>query len=272
MDSHRLGQLRVWVVVMLLELEQLLQQFLRHLQVGQLPVLGHWSYPLIALATVFEGPIVTLLGATTASLGLLNPFFLFLAIVAGNLTGDLFWFSLGRLGNPVWFSRYGRRMGITPQRLDQFQSTIRRQAPRVILVTKLTSSLIIPALIATGLGRVSWRRWLPALAAAELIKSGLLLLIGYFFGSLVLQFEDALTLLPFAITLLILLYLVLPRLLRVLTLNVHFHASHPIRVANFSLHRLIAKLPSYESLSRKLDGRIGYDYNQLSASAIHRRL
>lgn len=257
---------------MWLELEQLFQQLLRHLQVDQLPALGHWSYPLIALATVFEGPIVTILGATTASLGLLNPVLVFLAIVAGNLTGDMFWFSLGRLGNPAWFSRHGRHLGITPLRLEQFQSTIQRQAPRVVLVTKLTSSLIIPALIATGLGRVSWRRWLPALMAAELFKSGALLLLGYFFGSLVVKFENALTLLPIGITLLILLYLVLPRLHRRFDLDAQPFTSHPNRLANSLPHQLAAKVPSYESLSRKLDGRFSYDYNEMRASAMYRRL
>lgn len=257
-----------------LELEQFIRQVLSQLQLAQLPALGNWSYPLIALGTVFEGPVVTLLGATAASLGLLNPFLVFFAIVVGNLIGDMFWFSLGRLGNPAWFAKRGRRLGITPQRLAQFQSTVQERAPKVILVTKLTSSLIIPALIATGLGRVSWRRWFPSLVAAELFKSGLLLLIGYFFGSVVMKFEDALTLIPLLFTALILLYLVMPRLYRMLMSNESpfTHRVHSALAPYFTLRPALARLPSYESLSNKVDGRFTYDYNQLNASFVHWRL
>ena len=36
---------------------------------GQLPELGHWTYILLALLVMVEGPIATLLGAAAASAG-----------------------------------------------------------------------------------------------------------------------------------------------------------------------------------------------------------
>ena len=38
----------------------------------------------------------------------------------------------------------------------------------------------IPALIAAGLLRIRWRRWFPALVAAEVLWTGSLVLIGYY--------------------------------------------------------------------------------------------
>jgi membrane protein DedA with SNARE-associated domain len=198
---------------MWLDLGQDLHQLLQQLQSSQLFVLGGWSYLLIALAVVFEGPVATLLSATAASTGLLNPALVFLAVMAGNLVGDTFWYSLGRLGNPEWFPHYGRRLGITQERLNQFQDSLHLRAPKFIFLTKLSSSLIIPALIATGLGRVSWRRWLPFLVAAEAIKSVCLVLIGYFSGEAIMQIEEAIKFLPL-VALPLLLLLLLPRLRR----------------------------------------------------------
>jgi membrane protein DedA with SNARE-associated domain len=198
---------------MWLEIGQILHQLLQQVQTSQLALLNGWSYLLIALAVVFEGPVATLLSATAASTGLLNPMVVFLAVVAGNLLGDTFWYSLGRLGNADWLLRHGRRLGITQLRLSQFQDQIHLHAPKFIFLTKLTSSLIIPALIAAGLGRISWRRWLPVLIAAEAIKSACLVLIGYFFGEAILQLEGAFKFLPL-VTLPLLLLILLPRLRR----------------------------------------------------------
>jgi membrane protein DedA with SNARE-associated domain len=195
-----------------------LHQLLYQWQTGQLSGfgLGNWSYLLIVLAVVFEGPVATLFSATAVSSGLLNPVPVFLAVVAGNLIGDTFWYSMGRLGNPDWFSRYGRRLGVTPQRLEQFQDAVQQRAPKFVFLTKLMSSLIIPTLIATGLSRVPWRRWVPSLIAAEAVKSTCLLLIGYFFGSTIMQFEGAFKFAPLVAVLLFLLLILLPRLLHVM--------------------------------------------------------
>lgn len=200
------------------ELGQFLHQLLQQLQTGQLPPLSGWSYLLIALAVMFEGPVATLLSATAAAAGLLNPRLAFAAIVIGNLVGDSFWYSLGRLGNGHlengdWFFRYGRRLGITQQRLEQFQGNIAAGAPKFIFLTKLASSLIIPALIATGLGRIPWRRWLPFLVAAEMIKSAFLMLVGYYSGGAILQIEEAIKFLPL-LTLPLLLLFLLPHFRR----------------------------------------------------------
>jgi membrane protein DedA with SNARE-associated domain len=202
-----------------MELGQFLQQLLQQLQTSQLALLisllGGWSYLLIALAVVFEGPAATLLSATAASTGLLNPALVVLAVVSGNLAGDSIWYALGRLGHLEWFLRYGRRLGITEQRLNHFQEQIHRGAPKFIFLTKLTSSLIIPALVAVGLGRVSWRRWLPFVVAAEVIKSVSLVLVGYFFGRSVLQVDTAVKYLPL-VAIPLLFVLLLPSLRRAL--------------------------------------------------------
>jgi membrane protein DedA with SNARE-associated domain len=128
---------------------------------------------------------------------LLNPGLVFLAASTGNLTGDFFWHSLGRAGKLNWLLRGKRRFGFDPARLEWFKHNVRDHAPKMIFLTKITSSFIVPALISTGLTRLSWRRWFPALLIAEILWTGSLIAIGYFSAGAISDITTALKFLPF---------------------------------------------------------------------------
>ena len=65
-------------------------------------------------------------------------------------------------------------------------------ARKILVTAKLTLSFAIPALIAAGLARVPWRRWFPAVAAAEVVWTGGLVLIGYNFAISLKRLEEGL--------------------------------------------------------------------------------
>ena len=152
----------------------------REIQTGEITELPSQVYILIAILSIFEGPLTTLTGAAAASMGLLNPGMVFLSASTGNLAGDFFWYSLGRAGNLKWFLRGSRRFGFDPDRLEWFKYKIRDHAPKIIFLAKVTSSFTVPALISIGLVQLSWRRWFPALVMAEILWSGSLITVGYF--------------------------------------------------------------------------------------------
>jgi membrane protein DedA with SNARE-associated domain len=58
-------------------------------------------------------------------------------------------------------------------------------APRILLVAKITSGLVIPSLVAAGLVRVPWKKWFPPVAIGEIIWTGSLVFIGYHAANLV---------------------------------------------------------------------------------------
>jgi membrane protein DedA with SNARE-associated domain len=163
-----------------------IRQFLSSINVFQLASYGIFSYLLLALLVAIEGPVATLLGAAAASLGYMNPAIVFFAAAAGNLTADTLWYYLGYLGKIEWVKRFGQRVGVSIEKLDNLENTLCDHAPKVLFFSKLTVSPMIPALIATGLIRYPWRRWFPAVFAGEMIWTGSLVLIGYF-GVKVLQ-------------------------------------------------------------------------------------
>jgi len=160
---------------------QLLHDFWSGLVVGQIEQLGNWNYVVLAVLTILEGPIVTLLAAVAASGGLLNPELVFVSAAAGNLTSDVLWYSLGYLGKTEWLVRHFGRFGVRPDHLERLERAMNRHAREILIVAKLTLSFAIPALIAAGVMRVPWRKWLPTIMLGELIWSGSLVLIGYHF-------------------------------------------------------------------------------------------
>ena len=164
----------------MIELTNALRTFWINLAAGQLVSLGDWNYVLLALVVAIEGPIATLLGAAAASAGWLNPLLVFVAAAVGNLMADTLWYLLGYLGKVEWVLHYGKWLGLRREHIAQFEQKVRTHTRKLLIVGKLTSSPMIPTLIATGLARVPWWRWFGALFVAECVWTGGLVLAGYY--------------------------------------------------------------------------------------------
>lgn len=162
------------------------------LQQGHLAPLNYWVYPVLALLTAIEGPFATLAAAAASAAGLARPGLVFVSAATGNLAADTLWYTLGRAGRLEWITRVGGRFGLRHGHLHTLRHRMRRHAPRVLFIAKLTEGLAIPALVAAGLSRVRWRRWLLPIVAAEMIWTGSLVLIGYHAAGAIRQVDSAL--------------------------------------------------------------------------------
>lgn len=153
-------------------------------------LVGVWSYILLGIFVLLEGPLATLAGAVAASAGLMKPGWVFFAASVGNLSADILWYSLGYLGKTRWITSYGKWVGIKPEQVEQLEGEIQQHAPKLLLLAKLTMGFVVPALVATGMARVPLRRWFYALITGETIWTGTLVLLGYFFGRYVQTIEN----------------------------------------------------------------------------------
>lgn len=156
-----------------------LQNLFFEIQSGNLPQLGNWSYFLLILLVIVEGPSATLLGAAAASAGLMKPSLVFLAATIGNLTADSLWYSIGYLGKPEWFTRF-QRFGLRQRLIEHLKRSMTKHAVKILLLAKFSVSFMIPALLTAGLLRIPWRRWFPTLIFADTLWTGLLVVIGYY--------------------------------------------------------------------------------------------
>lgn len=165
---------------------------------------GLAGYILLAVLVAVEGPLVTLLGAAAAGVGILDPWWVFVSAAAGNLAADSLWYFLGYMGRMEWLHRYGRWMGVKPHHVERLTQEIQAHAVKILLVAKLTAGLVIPSLVAAGLTRIPWRRWFPPVFVAEMIWTGGLVLIGMHATRAITQVERGIQILGILGTLVIL--------------------------------------------------------------------
>ena len=195
----------------------LVRSFWLGLQNGQLPELGAWSYLILSLLIVAQGPLATLFGGAAASAGLLKPELVLLAGAAGNLTADVVWYHVGKAGRIEWLLRHVRWLGVKKEHIAKAEEGMRQHAVKILLMAKVSAGLAVPALIAAGLARVQWRRWFPVVMAGETIWTGALTLVGYYFFESIKEIEEGIQLLMFGVAaafILILIFTLIPRAMR----------------------------------------------------------
>lgn len=174
---------------------EIIQEFWLWLASGHLPQPGYESYILFALLVAIEGPSVTILGAVISARSTLNPAWIFVAASLGNLSADVGWYMLGYLGR---FEVLTKRIGWLRKhqaKVDRLEREMTHHAVKILLMAKLSLSLMIPALIAAGMARISWRRWLPVVFIGECIWTGGLVLGGYYLGEHIKQLEQGMQIL-----------------------------------------------------------------------------
>jgi membrane protein DedA with SNARE-associated domain len=190
------------------------QHFWAELQNGQVLELGYWTYIVLALCNMVQGPLVTLLGAAAASAGLLRPSLVFIASVAGHIAADIVWYLLGHAGKIEWFSRLlpGYR-----KHIEKLQGAMHRNARKILLMAKFSPGFAVPALIAAGLTRIHWRRWFPIVLVSEVLWTSILMLTGYYATEAIIRRADWRMLalvMGLLVIFLVMLFWVIPRALR----------------------------------------------------------
>ena len=170
-----------------------------------LPELQHqvWPYILLAFLVAIEGPIVTLAAAVASSAGYLDPKLVFVSASCGNMSADILWYSLGFMGKLEWIERYGKWVGLKRDTILRLKNGIGDHIGKILFIAKLTLGLVVPTLLAAGLARVPWKRWIGVLFLAEGLWTGSLVLAGYYYGQYIQSIETGLKWVSISATMLI---------------------------------------------------------------------
>jgi membrane protein DedA with SNARE-associated domain len=171
---------------------ELLQQIWRVLTTGDLPAdLNAFSYPLIALLVAVEGPVATVIAATLAGAGALNPWWVIASAAAGNLAADSLWYALGRTGFIHWlFNRLPWLRKLEPE-ITRLEGKMHGIGLQLLLLAKLVLwAAAIPTLLAAGAARLSLRKVLGVVALSEVLWTGSLVLLSDNLSAYMLQFQS----------------------------------------------------------------------------------
>jgi membrane protein DedA with SNARE-associated domain len=146
---------------------------------NNLPANNIWIYVVIFLVVMIEGPFATLLASSAATTGVLSPLLVYVAASLGNLVADFLWYLLGYHGRLDLLLRW-RFLKISPASVDLLKGKIQRHVVKILLISKLTNGMIVPALISTGVAKVPLKKWFPTIFFANLLVTGGFVLVGYF--------------------------------------------------------------------------------------------
>jgi len=151
-----------------------------------------WSYILVIFLVAINGEAAILLAASIASVGYFNPFIALGAVTLGNILSDTGWFALGYFGKIDWLLKRFRWLGITSDKLDLALQIVRKETIKLLVFSKLTNWITIPALIATGIAKVSWKKWFPTIVISNFLIGVVLMSLGYFMTAKLMEIQSSL--------------------------------------------------------------------------------
>ncbi len=147
-------------------------------------LLEHYKYILIFPITVIEGPIITVITGLLVSLGYLNGFLAYVILVLGDLTGDLFYYALGRYGrHAAWIKKWGKYIGYSEKSEAFLENHFKKHPIKTFMLGKVAHGVGTTVLIAAGIARVSIPEFLWYNLLGTLPKTLILVLIGYYVGN-----------------------------------------------------------------------------------------
>jgi len=141
-----------------------------------------YKYLIIFPIVVFEGPIITILTGFLISLGYLNFWIAYPILIAGDLTGDSLYYFIGRFGREKLINKFGRFLGITMENVKKLESHFAKHPKKTLAASKISHGLGPIFMIAAGLAKYSYRKFIIFNLITTGLKTLLLVLVGYYFG------------------------------------------------------------------------------------------
>jgi membrane protein DedA with SNARE-associated domain len=141
-----------------------------------------YRYFVLFPITLFEGPIITVIAGYFSSLNFFNFYVAYGVVVLGDTIGDLLYYAAGRWGRWRFLGKWGKLIDVEENRVAKMEKYFGRHAGKTLFFGKFGYGVVGTMLFASGMANVSLSRFLIFTFPATLIKSMLLLLVGFYFG------------------------------------------------------------------------------------------
>lgn len=152
-------------------------------------LLAKYKYLILFPIAVLEGPFAAIIAGFLSSSGIFNIFLVYLFIVMGDMVGDSFYYFLGRLcGSSI--IKHGYHIGISAEKLENAKKYFTNYHHRTIIISKLAYGIGISGLVAAGILKISYKKFMRTCFYIAIIQSAFLISIGFIFGHAYLQIEQ----------------------------------------------------------------------------------
>jgi membrane protein DedA with SNARE-associated domain len=142
-----------------------------------------YKYAVIFPIATLEGPVITLVSGFLVSLGILSFIPTFLVVFAGDIISDSFYYALGRRGRR--FVERIKFLHLSPARLEKVEKHFEKHPGKTFMVSKVSYGVGSLFLVAAGISKMSYQKFLEYITPMNAVRSCALLLIGYYLGKAV---------------------------------------------------------------------------------------
>jgi len=141
---------------------------------------GYWiAVPVM----IVEGPIATMVMAFFASFGYFNPFVVFMFSFLADMVSDGVFYLIGRAGGGSFVRHFGKFFKLSPRMFEAVRNFYEKHGGKSIFLAKILVGVVPPIFIVAGYSRMNIKRFYTFAALGGIIWSGVLVSLGYFFGS-----------------------------------------------------------------------------------------
>lgn len=153
---------------------------------------GTWTYGILFLVVFMEtGFVVTpflpgdsllFAAGTFASLGALNPIYLFLLLSFAAIIGDTINYSIGAYIGPRAFS--GELKFLKKEHLDKTQAFYEKHGGKTIILARFVPIIRTFAPFVAGVGTMKYRKFITYNVVGGIVWVAIFISLGYFFGNI----------------------------------------------------------------------------------------
>ncbi len=142
-----------------------------------------YKYLILFPVAVIEGPVIAIIAGFLAARGFINFLTAYLVLMLADLVGDTLYYAVGRYGGRRFIQRWGKYIGLKPERLAATERHFELHPKKTLLFgkTQAWGSLI---LVAAGVAKMRYRYFLSINIAATIIKTCIFVILGFYFGQI----------------------------------------------------------------------------------------
>ena len=149
-------------------------------------------YAILVVVSFVEGPILGLICGLLFRLGYLDLVPAYIALMIGDLCGDVFWYCMGRYFGDRFINRFGKYFGIDRKNIGYIEKLFHRYKNRILIISKITMGFgfALVTLVTAGLVKIPFKRYLILNVIGQFVWTGVLISVGYVFGHLYVTFDN----------------------------------------------------------------------------------
>lgn len=141
-----------------------------------------YKYLVLIFSIIIEGPVITMFAGLAVAGGYMNFWLAYIAILAGEVGGDVLYYALGYWGREKILLRYKWLAHIFLPEVEKIERLFKKHPAKTLIISKITHVIGLPFLIAAGIAKYNLARFSLYDFIATVPKSLALLAVGYFFS------------------------------------------------------------------------------------------